>query len=426
MQIDIYVEREQDLDTIQHLNRSLEAENLPANLSGINLYTSEEIPTQVLEVMMLKKEYTFPLTIANGHPVLSGRFPELREIQDYLKQGVEEPEILVDRAVSAVEFLTEKRIHCNIIARDVTKSVIFYRTLFNHNPVKHKVDYAKFELEEPPVNLSLLHNDTFGKAGQGLINHLGIQVKDSQAIAQVKQRLSDNGFYFEEQSETAGCYAVQNKIWVPDPDGNLWEVFLVIEPEVNQGCTSDCICYQEITQTSLGTANQSCCEPQISSENKLFVSAIDFPGEKRIHANLITRNITRAVSFYQTLFNQSPVKLKTDYAKFEIDEPRLNLSLLENSGMTDPGEGLINHLGIQVKDSDAIVEIKRRLIKAGFEFEEEKQEACCYAVQTKIWAPDPDGNRWEVFIVVEAEADEGCGPDCICYYEMMQNVAATV
>jgi catechol 2,3-dioxygenase-like lactoylglutathione lyase family enzyme len=423
MKIDIYVQGDRDLAVANSLSNSYLSKQSNFQLDSINLDESEEIPASVLEVMMLKKEKTFPLTLANGYPVLSGRFPQVEEIDRLATEGVEKPAVLVDRAFSAVHFPTDKRIHCNIIVRDVYRSVVFYRTLFNQNPVKHKKDYAKFELEEPPLNLSLLQNDEFGNSGQGSINHLGIQVKDSNAIVEAKERLTKAGFKFEEEVETAGCYAVQTKIWVPDPDGNLWEVFLVIEPEANQGCTSECICYQEMSQNSVGSVTENCCQPATDNgEYKQVFSAVDFPGEKRIHANIITRDVKRSLAYYQTLFNAKPVKVKSDYAKFEIDEPRINLSILQKDDVDDFGEGLINHLGIQVKDSEAIAEVKERLLQAGFNFEEEKQEACCYAVQTKIWAPDPDGNRWEVFVVVEAEADEGCGPDCICYYEMMQNV----
>lgn len=431
MHFQIYVDDNNDFMLIQRLTNSLLQVQKDIQLHGININDSEEIPTEVLEVMMLKKDYTFPLTLANGYPVLSGRLPELAEIYQYITEGVDKPSVLVNQAFSAVNFPNEKRIHCNIIARDVRLSVIFYKTLFDHNPVKHKIDYAKFELEEPPLNLSLTQNDDFGKAGQGLINHLGIQVKNTNEIEEVKQRLLQAGFTFEEQVETAGCYALQTKIWIPDPDGNLWEVFLVIEPEANQGCTSDCICYQEMTQNSVDYNQEDCCKPiaatveTLATSDNRALSAVDFPGKKRVHCNILTLDIKRAVSFYTILFNEEPSKLKSDYAKFEIQEPRLNLSLLENQEIVDPGEGLINHLGIQVKDSNAIKAIKQRLLTAGFKFEEEKQEACCYAVQTKIWVPDPDGNRWEVFLVVESDADEGCGPDCICYSEMAQNIISS-
>src|SRR5262249_16402331 len=76
------------------------------------------------------------------------------------------------------------------------------------------------------------------------------------------------------------------------------------------------------------------------------------------------------------------------------------------------------HYGVQVKSTAAVREATQRLRAAGFTITEEEETACCYAVQSKIWVVDPADNRWEVFVVTQAEADEGCDRDCICYQRM--------
>jgi len=130
-------------------------------------------------------------------------------------------------------------------------------------------------------------------------------------------------------------------------------------------------------------------------------------------------NIEQSVAFYKIFFDQEPTKLLDDYAKFEVEEPPLNIAL-NHFNEPDTG-GPVNHFGIQLKSSDAILRAKERFEKAGFKIEQELDTACCYAVQTKIWVADPDANGWELFVVTEKNSEEGCGPGCICYKELEPN-----
>ncbi|NEP91405.1 MAG: glyoxalase/bleomycin resistance/dioxygenase family protein [Okeania sp. SIO2C2] len=121
----------------------------------------------------------------------------------------------------------------------------------------------------------------------------------------------------------------------------------------------------------------------------------------KTHIALIATNLEKSVEFYQALFGVAPVKYKSDYAKFDIANPPLNLTLnLEEN--VEPG-GNLSHLGIQVSSSQEVATAIERFKVAGLSLFEEHQTDCCYALQDKVWVTDPDGNRWEVFVVKVAD-----------------------
>lgn len=149
-------------------------------------------------------------------------------------------------------------------------------------------------------------------------------------------------------------------------------------------------------------------------------TAVEFAGKSRIHIGLAVTNVEKSVAFYAQLLGESPVKLRTDYAKFEPADPSVNLSLYEVSAL--PAGQSQNHYGVQVKSTDAVLAAAKRLRAAGISVSEELETSCCYAFQDKIWAVDPDGHRWEIFVVTGAEAPslasqqrEHCDEDsCAC------------
>ncbi|NET45628.1 ArsI/CadI family heavy metal resistance metalloenzyme [Okeania sp. SIO2B3] len=121
----------------------------------------------------------------------------------------------------------------------------------------------------------------------------------------------------------------------------------------------------------------------------------------KTHIALIATNLEKSVEFYQALFGVAPVKYKPDYAKFDIANPPLNLTLnLEEN--VEPG-GNLSHLGIQVSSSQEVATAIERFKVAGLSLFEEHETDCCYALQDKVWVTDPDGNRWEVFVVKVAD-----------------------
>lgn len=132
-------------------------------------------------------------------------------------------------------------------------------------------------------------------------------------------------------------------------------------------------------------------------------------GVLKAHIALNVANISESVDFYRKLFGLEPAKLREGYAKFDVETPPLNLSL-NRAGVRAAGR--LSHLGIQVATSGDVERIRDRWKAAGLETRDEIQTNCCYALQDKAWVHDPDGNQWEVFVVLEdnlAETSSCCG-----------------
>lgn len=133
----------------------------------------------------------------------------------------------------------------------------------------------------------------------------------------------------------------------------------------------------------------------------------------KMHLNLHVRDLDRSVAFYRVLFQADPIKHFGDYALFITDKPGLELAL---DLAPETAQKHDAHFGIVV-DNEADVDAQiARLTEAGFSLDIEREETCCYAVQTKVWATDPDGRRWETYYVLDdvEERDEPvgcCAPD---------------
>src|SRR5262245_41801508 len=140
-------------------------------------------------------------------------------------------------------------------------------------------------------------------------------------------------------------------------------------------------------------------------------SAVQFETDSRIHMGLAVKNLERSVAFYRTLFGQGPTKARPRYAKFEVAEPPVNLALNEVGGATGPNNQ-VAHFGIQVKSTAAVGKIADRLKEEGLETAVEDNVTCCYAVQNKVWATDPDGNKWEVYVVLDNDAQHRSSSAC--------------
>ena len=123
----------------------------------------------------------------------------------------------------------------------------------------------------------------------------------------------------------------------------------------------------------------------------------------RPHLSLDVRNVPASVEFYRKVFGVAPQKQTTDYAKFDLTSPQLNLALLSSTDKIST----VNHLGIEVESVDEIAMWKQRLQEQGVLEKVEEDIACCFARQDKLWFTDPDGNPWEVFTVHEQLAVTG-------------------
>ena len=115
---------------------------------------------------------------------------------------------------------------------------------------------------------------------------------------------------------------------------------------------------------------------------------------KRLHVHVGVADLDRSVSFYSTLFGSGPSVVKHDYAKWMLDDPRVNFAI-SSSGHAAKG---IEHLGIQVEDTGELVEVYGRLKAADAPVLEEGATTCCYAMSEKSWIADPDGVIWEAFL----------------------------
>ncbi|MBX3282406.1 MAG: VOC family protein [Acidobacteria bacterium] len=134
--------------------------------------------------------------------------------------------------------------HLALNVRDVERSTDFYRSLFGIEPSKVRRGYAKFDVANPPLNLTL-NQIEFGD--RGALSHLGIQVATSEEVNSVRNTWQEKGLIPRDEMQTTCCYALQDKAWVNDPDGNEWEVFVVLE--------------DNLSEEVQGAADKTCCVP---------------------------------------------------------------------------------------------------------------------------------------------------------------------
>ncbi|HEY7313034.1 MAG TPA: ArsI/CadI family heavy metal resistance metalloenzyme [Gemmataceae bacterium] len=137
-----------------------------------------------------------------------------------------------------------------------------------------------------------------------------------------------------------------------------------------------------------------------------MVNALPMAATVRFHLSLNVSNLERSVAFYRILFGREPAKCRPDYAKFELDDPPLVLSL---EPMPPTGIGTLNHLGFRMPDSVALVAMQERLERAGIRSRREEGVECCYARQTKFWVTDPDQTLWEMYTLDEDIDHRGVG-----------------
>ena len=132
-----------------------------------------------------------------------------------------------------------------------------------------------------------------------------------------------------------------------------------------------------------------------------------FKGISRLHLALNTSQLDKSIEFYESLFNTKPSKVESGYAKFEVANPPINLTL---NGANQVRGNQLNHLGIEVKGVIDVENQSERFKMLGMEIMEEKATTCCFAKQDKVWVTDPDGNSWETFVVLE-DSDLRNDPD---------------
>jgi len=129
--------------------------------------------------------------------------------------------------------------HLAINVRDVEASIDFYRKMFGTEPSKVRMGYAKFDVESPALNFTL---NQVPFAEGGALSHLGIQVATTDDVKTIRTNWEERGLVPRDEMQTTCCYALQDKAWVNDPDGNEWEVFVVLEDNLSEAKSDDVTC----------------------------------------------------------------------------------------------------------------------------------------------------------------------------------------
>jgi len=131
---------------------------------------------------------------------------------------------------------TGSRVQLALNVSELDEAVAFYSKLFDTEPAKRRPGYANFAVDDPPLKLVLLE----GPRGGNRLNHLGVEVASPEAVAAAERRLSSEGLPTATEDQVACCYALQDKVWVDDPDGAPWEVYTVLaDVDAPQGEASD-------------------------------------------------------------------------------------------------------------------------------------------------------------------------------------------
>jgi hypothetical protein len=123
---------------------------------------------------------------------------------------------------------------------------------------------------------------------------------------------------------------------------------------------------------------------------------------KRLHVHVAVDDLDTAIGFYSTLFAADPSVMKPDYAKWMLDDPRVNFAISMRGAKTG-----LNHLGIQVESESELAEVYGRLKKADRPVREEGKTTCCYAQSEKSWIDDPAGIAWETFLTTGESTSYG-------------------
>lgn len=151
--------------------------------------------------------------------------------------------------------------HLAINVHDVERSIEFYKKMFGIEPSKVRTGYAKFDVHNPPLNFTL-NEHVFGE--RGALSHLGIQVSSTEDVLATREKWADAGLITRDEMQTSCCYAVQDKTWVRDPDGNEWEVFVVLQDNLAE--SAPCECGTKVEEGAAETPGASevaagCCAP---------------------------------------------------------------------------------------------------------------------------------------------------------------------
>jgi hypothetical protein len=151
-----------------------------------------------------------------------------------------------------------KRFHVHVHVEDLAQNIAFYSTMFNQAPARTESDYAKWMLQDPPVNFAI---STRGdKPG---LDHLGIQVESAEELQTLKAQAAQADMALLDEGETTCCYARSDKYWVTDPQGIAWEQFHTLDniPVFREGAAASATACCTPAAPAQQQASASCCTP---------------------------------------------------------------------------------------------------------------------------------------------------------------------
>jgi catechol 2,3-dioxygenase-like lactoylglutathione lyase family enzyme len=138
------------------------------------------------------------------------------------------------------------RVQLALNVNDIDQAIAFYTKLFGTEPAKVRPGYANFAIADPPLKLVLVEStdaDARGSGTVGALNHLGVEVGSTDEVSAATTRLANAGLATAPEENTTCCYAVQDKVWVSDPDGAPWEIYTVLADADTMGCSPvSCSC----------------------------------------------------------------------------------------------------------------------------------------------------------------------------------------
>ena len=171
--------------------------------------------------------------------------------------GCKDGEKLILRSKEMTTEIQTLKAHLALNVHNVEDSIEFYKKMLGIEPSKVRTGYAKFDVQNPPLNFTL-NEVSFGE--RGALSHLGIQVASTNDVLAMREKWTEAGLIAREELQTSCCYALQDKAWVRDPDGNEWEVFVVLEDNLAE--TAPCECGTKVVEgtTEIAAAESaSCC-----------------------------------------------------------------------------------------------------------------------------------------------------------------------
>ncbi len=147
------------------------------------------------------------------------------------------------------------RVQLALNVSDLDASVAFYSALLKTEPHKRRPGYANFAVDNPPLKLVLIEVEDRGHGVEGALNHVGVEVFDASEVEEATRRLHDAGLATFEERDTTCCHALQDKVWVHDPAGVPWEVYVVKDDDPADAQPA------RATLTMIDGAESACCVP---------------------------------------------------------------------------------------------------------------------------------------------------------------------